>query len=228
MPVRAPAQTTVVPDTFGYEGDGNQRSMADELAKKRLAEARRLTEQQLEEVRDDTMTLLRDVSGEVGDYDQHGADSASELEVRERDERRAHALEERLAAIDRAERRIAEGRYGMSIDSGQPIPVKRLASVPWAERTVEEEEAFRFPVGDGADEEGNFSTPLDEPAPPPTDLAAIPLTHRAADREYDPQEEDGDVAIDGPGLAYADEGGPPSVGEPERDDAAVERAYRPD
>ncbi|HWG07430.1 MAG TPA: TraR/DksA C4-type zinc finger protein [Solirubrobacteraceae bacterium] len=49
------------------------------------------------------------------------------------------SLREELAAIERAERRLAEGRYGLSIESGEPIPDGRLRSIPWAERTAEEQ-----------------------------------------------------------------------------------------
>src|SRR6476646_9796999 len=45
-----------------------------------------------------------------------------------------------LAAVERAEQRLREGSYGVSIESGQPIPDARLEAVPTAERTVEEEE----------------------------------------------------------------------------------------
>ena len=42
----------------------------------------------------------------------------------------------------RAEQRLAEGRYGLSIESGDPIPDERLEAIPTAERTVAEEERF--------------------------------------------------------------------------------------
>lgn len=38
-----------------------------------------------------------------------------------------------------AEARLAAGTYGLSFESGEPIPDERLESVPTAERTVEEE-----------------------------------------------------------------------------------------
>ena len=44
--------------------------------------------------------------------------------------------------MERAERRLAEGSYGRSIESGEPIPDERLEAVPWAERTVEEQGRF--------------------------------------------------------------------------------------
>ena len=48
-------------------------------------------------------------------------------------------LREELAAVERAEERLMSGTYGLSIDSGEPIPDERLEAVPTAERTVEEE-----------------------------------------------------------------------------------------
>jgi DnaK suppressor protein len=49
------------------------------------------------------------------------------------------SLREELAAIERAEARLAEGTYGRSVESGEPIPDARLQAVPWAERTAEEQ-----------------------------------------------------------------------------------------
>jgi len=51
-------------------------------------------------------------------------------------------VRDELAAVERAERRLAEGTYGLSIDSGEPIPDARLEAIPWAERTVEEQARF--------------------------------------------------------------------------------------
>jgi DnaK suppressor protein len=48
-------------------------------------------------------------------------------------------LREQLAAVERAEERIALGTYGLSIESGAPIPDARLEAEPLAERTVEEQ-----------------------------------------------------------------------------------------
>jgi DnaK suppressor protein len=48
-----------------------------------------------------------------------------------------------LAALERAEARLEAGTYGLSIESGKPIPDGRLEALPTAERTVEEEERFR-------------------------------------------------------------------------------------
>jgi DnaK suppressor protein len=67
------------------------------------------------------------------------ANLASDLYQDELDEGRADDLREELAAIERAEARLAAGTYGLSIESGEPIPDERLEAIPWAERTVEEE-----------------------------------------------------------------------------------------
>lgn len=56
------------------------------------------------------------------------------------DQGRRADLEEALAAVTRAEERLAAGTYGLSVDSGDPIPDARLEARPTAERTVEEEE----------------------------------------------------------------------------------------
>jgi RNA polymerase-binding transcription factor len=64
---------------------------------------------------------------------------ATDLYQDELDEGLADDLREELAAVERAELRLAAGTYGLSIESGQPIPDERLEAVPAAERTVEEE-----------------------------------------------------------------------------------------
>ena len=51
-------------------------------------------------------------------------------------------LERDLEAIARAEQRVEEGTYGLSIESGEPIPDGRLEAMPWAERTAEEQARF--------------------------------------------------------------------------------------
>lgn len=64
---------------------------------------------------------------------------ASELYQEELDQGLADDLREELAAVERAEARLAAGTYGVSIESGKPIPDERLEARPTAERTAEEE-----------------------------------------------------------------------------------------
>jgi DnaK suppressor protein len=64
---------------------------------------------------------------------------SSELLVSEgTDDAVANSLTLRLAAIERAEKRLAAGTYGRSIASGAPIPDERLEADPAAELTVDE------------------------------------------------------------------------------------------
>lgn len=71
---------------------------------------------------------------EPGDEDSEG------LYQDELDAGRIEDLKKRLAAIERAEERLAAGTYGLSVQSGESIPDERLEAVPTAELTVEESE----------------------------------------------------------------------------------------
>jgi DnaK suppressor protein len=51
-------------------------------------------------------------------------------------------LRAELEAVERAEQRVADGTYGLSVESGEPIPAERLETIPWAERTAEEQERY--------------------------------------------------------------------------------------
>jgi len=50
-------------------------------------------------------------------------------------------MRDRLAAIDRALKRLDDGTYGRSVRSGLPIPDDRLEADPAAELTIEEARA---------------------------------------------------------------------------------------
>jgi DnaK suppressor protein len=51
-------------------------------------------------------------------------------------------LRGRLLEADRAAKRIDAGTYGLSVESGAPIPPARLEADPLAERTVDEQAAL--------------------------------------------------------------------------------------
>jgi DnaK suppressor protein len=70
---------------------------------------------------------------------QAPGNQASDLYQDELDEGLADDLRDQLAAVERAEARLAAGTYGLSIQSGKPIPDARLEVVPTAERLAEEE-----------------------------------------------------------------------------------------
>jgi DnaK suppressor protein len=70
---------------------------------------------------------------EPGDLD------SEDLYQDEYNQGRSEDLQREFAALERAEQRLADGTYGLSVDSGEPIPDGRLEARPTAERTVEEE-----------------------------------------------------------------------------------------
>jgi DnaK suppressor protein len=72
--------------------------------------------------------------------DQDPSNLAADLYQDELDEGLREDLEGQLAAVERAEARLEAGTYGLSVESGQPIPDERLEVYPTAELTVEEEQ----------------------------------------------------------------------------------------
>ena len=66
------------------------------------------------------------------------ADPAERLTAGEVDEAVIEGLQDRLAAIARAEERLRNGTYGRSVKSRAVIPDERLEADPVAELTVEE------------------------------------------------------------------------------------------
>ena len=77
-------------------------------------------------------------------FDQTGesAEAGSDLQQEMVDQAVAAGLQSELAAVARAEARIAEGTFGLSVESGARIPDDRLEAEPLAERTVEEQARF--------------------------------------------------------------------------------------
>jgi DnaK suppressor protein len=93
---------------------------------------------------------LAELSSREGDEDPdpfEAADVAPDLLETELEEGLAARLREELDAVERAERRLAEGAYGLSVESGEPIPDARLQAVPWAERTAEEQARYELTSG---------------------------------------------------------------------------------
>lgn len=69
-------------------------------------------------------------------------DEGEQLEEEQVDDAVAAQLRSELEAVERAEARLREGTYGLSVESGAPIAAERLEAIPWAERTPEEQERF--------------------------------------------------------------------------------------
>jgi DnaK suppressor protein len=80
---------------------------------------------------------------EASDHREPGDMDSEDLYEDELAAGRAEDLRAQLAAVERAEARLAAGTYGLSVESGQPIPDGRLEAVPTAERTLEEQRRFR-------------------------------------------------------------------------------------
>ena len=106
--------------------------MEEERARELLRKARESTEQELDRVRPRS-------SGDSRDPADDTAGQADDLTDRETDEALQEMLRRRLERIDRAEQRLSDGSYGLSVVSGEPIPDARLEIEPWAEMTVEEQ-----------------------------------------------------------------------------------------
>jgi DnaK suppressor protein len=85
----------------------------------------------------------KDDGEEADEFDE--ANRATDLYQDEFDEGLADDLREQLAGVERAEERLAAGTYGLSIQSGEPIPDARLEILPAAELTTEEERALGEP-----------------------------------------------------------------------------------
>jgi DnaK suppressor protein len=110
--------------------------METERAQQLLARERARIEQ-------DLAALNRDGPLEGTDRLEPGDVDSEDLYQDERDEGRRQELREQMAALERAEARLAAGTYGLSVLSGEPISDARLVALPTAERTVEEEDPRR-------------------------------------------------------------------------------------
>jgi DnaK suppressor protein len=99
---------------------------------------------ELERVRNGLEEDQRFRAEEEEDFTQHDTgDMSQSLFTREVDATVEQQVERRLENVERALHKIEEGTYGLSDDSGEPIPKGRLEAVPEAVRTVEEQERYR-------------------------------------------------------------------------------------
>jgi len=104
------------------------------------ARARELLQAERERIERALARLGPHDDGELSD-ESDPANVASDLYQDEFDASLAEDLREQLAAVERAEQRLAGGTYGLSVESGEPIPDERLELLPAAELTAEEERA---------------------------------------------------------------------------------------
>ncbi|HUB05094.1 MAG TPA: hypothetical protein VMA76_08485 [Solirubrobacteraceae bacterium] len=107
--------------------------MDSDRARKLLADERARIEEAMAALNRDG-ALEGDERVEPGDLD------SEDLYQDEFNATRADDLQRELDALERAEARLADGTYGLSVESGEPIPDGRLEAFPTAERTVDEED----------------------------------------------------------------------------------------
>lgn len=105
--------------------------------------ARELLSRERSRIEQAIAALEREGPLEASDRREPGDVDSEDLYQDELDAGRREQLERDMEALERAESRLADGTYGLSVESGQPIPDGRLEAFPTAERTVEEEQRFR-------------------------------------------------------------------------------------
>jgi DnaK suppressor protein len=105
-----------------------------------------LTKAQLDDLRDRLLRERSRILGVLGDADDGGPEADQQTEFEEAAQRtteRAHgiAVAERerrlLGEVEDALSRMERGTYGVSDDTGEPIPYERLRAVPWTRRAAE-------------------------------------------------------------------------------------------
>ncbi len=104
--------------------------------------ARELLARERERIEQAIAALDRDGPLEASDRKEPGDEDSEDIYQDEFNAGRAEDLRRELAALERAEERLAAGTYGVSIESGEPIPDRRLEAAPTAERTVEEQQRY--------------------------------------------------------------------------------------
>jgi RNA polymerase-binding transcription factor len=102
--------------------------------------ARELLARERERIEGELAALQREGPLESSDRVEPGDLDSEDLYQDELNEGLAEDLRAQLGGVERAEKRLADGTYGLSIESGKPIPDERLEALPTAERTIEEQE----------------------------------------------------------------------------------------
>jgi DnaK suppressor protein len=112
--------------------------MDDHRARELVAGERRRIEDALAELSVDEQAEDASHFDQTGESDEAGADVQHEMT----DQAVVATLQDELASVVRAEARINQGTFGLSVESGARIPDDRLEVEPLAERTVEEQSRF--------------------------------------------------------------------------------------
>ena len=106
--------------------------------------ARTLLATERERIESSLADLTRERQGENPETQQDSdpAETGERLQEGEVDGAVERKLRAELEAVERAEKRLEDGSYGFSVESGEPIPAKRLEAIPWAERTADEQKGI--------------------------------------------------------------------------------------
>ncbi len=105
--------------------------------------ARQLLTRERERIEQALSALDRQGPQEATDRVEPGDRDSENLYQDEFDAGRSEDLQRQLAAVERAEARLEAGTYGLSVESGDPIPDGRLEARPTAELTIEEQERIQ-------------------------------------------------------------------------------------
>lgn len=132
----------------------------EELAyfEKRLVQLKEETIQMAEA----SQPLAFEDEGELTSYDNHFADSATQLEEREKQRVLYETANNLLEEVNEALERIKTGTYGICVDTGEPIPYERLKALPYAKRTVEAQKEQENENIASLPEDHSFLTPEDD------------------------------------------------------------------
>lgn len=109
-----------------------------EIDRKKAGELLAKERERIEGSLADQKRLRRGDHEEAAD-ETDGSTRGERIEEDEVDQALEHRLRSELEAVERAEQRLKDGNYGLSVVSGEPIPAERLKAIPWAERTADEE-----------------------------------------------------------------------------------------
>lgn len=100
-------------------------------------------------LREELMRIQRGMEGDQetrgedqGDTQLDSGDQSQDMFDREMDATIGEQAGQRLGDVERALEKIEEGTYGLSDESGDPIPKGRLEAAPEAVRTVNEQQSF--------------------------------------------------------------------------------------
>src|SRR5439155_977478 len=100
--------------------------------------ARRRRQFQQDDIEDDTAQR----NEELSDYDQHPADTGTEMHEQELDETTDIILADEERQVKLAQERLADGLYGKCVDCGRDIPPERLEAVPEAIRCIDDQRRY--------------------------------------------------------------------------------------